>query len=147
MFPEKLKELRKRKKLSQEKLADVLGVSKQSVYKWERGINKPDTENLKKMANLFNMRVDDLLNDEPLSEIEKEGVKVLTHKEKNNVKNYLNFMLIIGLITSLLVAFLLLVIFDFDLNFPLIIYILLPFLVYTLAFYLPFKLIQRKRDK
>ena len=147
MFEEKLKDLRKRKNLSQEGLANLLGVSKQSVYKWERGVNKPDTENLKKMASLFDMKVDDLFNDEPLSEIEKGGVKVLTHKEKKNLKNYLRYMPLFGLITSLLLAVLFLTVLDFDLNIPLTVYILLPVIVYTFAFYLPFKIIQKKRER
>ena len=41
-----LKELRVKNKLSQEKLAEKLGLSRQSISKWEQGYALPDTDNL-----------------------------------------------------------------------------------------------------
>ncbi|MBQ5322541.1 MAG: helix-turn-helix transcriptional regulator, partial [Oscillospiraceae bacterium] len=43
---EKISDLRKRKGISQEKLAELLDVSRQAVTKWESGKGNPDTENL-----------------------------------------------------------------------------------------------------
>lgn len=58
----KLLELRKLNKLSQEDLAEKLGVSRQAVSKWERAEASPDTENLILLAKLYNISLDELLN-------------------------------------------------------------------------------------
>ena len=60
---------RKKSGLSQEELAARLGISRQSVSKWERGEASPDTENLIRLARLYGVSLDDLVNgivpDEP----------------------------------------------------------------------------------
>ncbi|HWJ76495.1 MAG TPA: helix-turn-helix transcriptional regulator [Niallia sp.] len=61
---EKLKEARKEAKLSQEQLAEKMSVSRSAVAKWENNRGMPDIENLKSMAQLFNVSIDYLLNDE-----------------------------------------------------------------------------------
>ena len=45
-FSDKLAKLRKQKNLTQEQLADILNVSRQSVSKWESGVSYPETEKL-----------------------------------------------------------------------------------------------------
>ena len=60
----KIEKLRKKKGLSQEQLADQIGVSRQSVFKWESGVNTPDIDKLKKLTEIFNVSFDVLLNDE-----------------------------------------------------------------------------------
>ncbi|MBR3587942.1 MAG: helix-turn-helix domain-containing protein [Clostridia bacterium] len=60
-FGENLKNLRKEKNLTQEKLADFLGVSFQTVSKWERGDTYPDITMLPEIAGFFKISVDDLL--------------------------------------------------------------------------------------
>jgi len=45
MFSEKIKELRKKKGLTQEDLANALNVSRQAITKWESGDGRPDIEN------------------------------------------------------------------------------------------------------
>ena len=78
----KLVELRKKNGLSQEELADKLGLSRQAVSKWERAESSPDTDNLICLAKLYNVSLDDLLNtDETLEEISREV------KEKEEEKN------------------------------------------------------------
>ena len=56
--------LRKRRGWSQEQLSLKLEVSRQAVYKWEAGISQPEIDKLKKMAKLFEVSFDELLNDE-----------------------------------------------------------------------------------
>ena len=52
-FNEKLQELRKRKRLTQEELASSLYVSRTAVSKWESGKGYPNIESLKLIANFF----------------------------------------------------------------------------------------------
>ena len=62
-FGSKLSELRKRKGYTQEELAEILGVSPQAVSKWENGLSYPDITLLPEIAHLFNVSIDELLND------------------------------------------------------------------------------------
>lgn len=59
---EKIKELRKSTGITQEVLAEKIGVSRQAVTKWESDIGMPDVENLKCLATLFNITTDELLD-------------------------------------------------------------------------------------
>lgn len=61
-FPQKLKSIRNKLGLSQEQLADKLGVSRQAVTKWESGEGMPDTFNLKALASLSGHTMDYLLD-------------------------------------------------------------------------------------
>ena len=67
---EKLKELRKAKKVSQEKFAEYLGVSYQAVSKWENGVTSPDISLLPYISRYFGITVDELLQAEKLDERE-----------------------------------------------------------------------------
>lgn len=64
MFSEKLKNLRKQAKMSQEQLAEKLNVSRQAVTKWETNVGTPDIINLTAIANLFHLSLDELLDNE-----------------------------------------------------------------------------------
>ena len=65
-FSQKLQEYRKTKKLSQEELAHQLGVSRQSVSKWEQGLSFPETEKLIELSSLMGVTVDSLLKGDAL---------------------------------------------------------------------------------
>ncbi|MBD5081015.1 MAG: helix-turn-helix transcriptional regulator [Ruminococcaceae bacterium] len=52
-LPNNITAYRKKKALSQEKLAELMGVSRQAVTKWESGNSKPSSENLIKLAELL----------------------------------------------------------------------------------------------
>ena len=67
-FSEKLKNLRKEYQLSQEQVADKIGVSRQAITKWEIGGGLPDIENLISIAALFQISVDNLLSRENIRE-------------------------------------------------------------------------------
>lgn len=58
---EKLRALRKQAGMSQEQLAKKLHVSRQAVTKWEAGTGLPDLENLRALAALFQLSLDELL--------------------------------------------------------------------------------------
>ena len=57
---EKIKELRRKKDLTQEKLAEMLGVAYQTVSKWETGITSPDLSLIVPLARLFGVTTDEL---------------------------------------------------------------------------------------
>lgn len=63
-FGEKLSVLRKEKNYTQEQLADILGVSRQSISKWESDIAYPETDKLIAMGKLFECSMDYLLKEE-----------------------------------------------------------------------------------
>ena len=61
---ERIKECRLNVKMSQEKVAELVGVSRQAVTKWESNQSAPNTENLFKLAEIFGTTVDLLLKTE-----------------------------------------------------------------------------------
>ena len=63
-FAENVKMLRKQAGMSQEQLAEKLGVSRQAVTKWETGAGIPDIENIMAISMLFDISIDDLLSNE-----------------------------------------------------------------------------------
>ena len=63
-FEEKIIHLRKQKGLSQEELAEQLGVSRQAVSRWELGQTLPDIPNLVQLCELFGVSADYLVKDE-----------------------------------------------------------------------------------
>lgn len=60
---DKLSKLRKENNYTQEQLAEVLGVSRQAISKWESGVTYPETEKLIRISELFHCSVDYLLKD------------------------------------------------------------------------------------
>jgi len=79
-FGEKLSKLRKEYNYTQEQLADIFGVSRQSISKWESDIAYPETDKLIKMGKLFECSMDYLLNDDVTEKhgtsAEKERISV-----------------------------------------------------------------------
>ena len=73
-FHEKLQELRKKRGLTQEELAEALYVSRTAISKWESGRGYPSIDSLKEISNFFSISIDDLLSSEKLLSIaEKEN--------------------------------------------------------------------------
>lgn len=70
---EKLVRARKEKNITQEQLADYLGVSRQSVSKWESDIAYPETEKLVRMSTLFECSLDYLLKENVTEKSENNG--------------------------------------------------------------------------
>lgn len=62
MIDRNIKLLRRIYELSQEKLAEKIGVSRQTVAKWESGSSLPDVLVCAKLAELFDLSIEDLLN-------------------------------------------------------------------------------------
>lgn len=80
---ERIKEQRKSSGLSQEKVAEFVGVSRQAVTKWETGQSAPSTENLFKLAEIFGTTVDILLaSDEEEKDTPAEQIYYLYKMEQ-----------------------------------------------------------------
>lgn len=60
-FPNRLRKMRKRKKVNQKALGECCGVSKNTVARWERGERKPGMRSLIKIADFFEVSTDYLL--------------------------------------------------------------------------------------
>ena len=85
--------LRKEQQLSQEEIADKIGVSRQSVSKWETDACAPDAYNLIALANVLNTSVEYIVTGEKSAE-----AKAQTKKESGEVSNLaiLGFILLVG---------------------------------------------------
>lgn len=88
---EKICNLRKTNKLSQEKLAEKLGVSRQSVSKWETGTAYPEMNRIIELCKIFKCQLNDLINDnildfESLDEEIKMNVVKFNEKKQKNLK-------------------------------------------------------------
>ena len=76
-FNEKLQELRKRRGLTQEDLAEALYVSRTAISKWESGRGYPSIDSLKAIAGYFSVTIDELLSGDEVLAIAEED-----HKQK-----------------------------------------------------------------
>ncbi|MBR2965797.1 MAG: helix-turn-helix transcriptional regulator [Clostridia bacterium] len=82
-FKEKLAILRKTKGLTQDGFAKAIGVSRQSVYKWESGVSYPEIPKLLEIKALFGISLDDLFDDSfevAVPEKKKRARKEVTEK-------------------------------------------------------------------
>lgn len=82
---ENLKKQRKLKELTQEQLADILGVSFQAVSKWERGEGYPDIEMLLTIAEYFGITTDELIGINNVREA-ADAEKILEQQKENMSK-------------------------------------------------------------
>ena len=73
MLSDKIKELRKKKGLTQEELASELNVSRQAITKWETGEGTPDLDNIRNIALFFHVSVDYLVDSKTESTLDLKG--------------------------------------------------------------------------
>ena len=74
-FSEKIVKLRKMKGLTQDEFASAVGVSRQAVYKWESGQSYPEVAKLLEIKILFNISIDDLLDENYVVELPEKKRK------------------------------------------------------------------------
>ncbi|MGN0203983.1 MAG: helix-turn-helix domain-containing protein [Coprococcus sp.] len=74
-FNEKLQELRKQRKLTQEQLAEALYVSRTAISKWESGRGYPSIDSLKEISRFFSVSIDELLSSEELLTVAQDDNK------------------------------------------------------------------------
>lgn len=88
-FAEKLKSMRKQSGMSQEKLAEKIGVSRQAITKWENNTGIPDIENMLALSSLFNVSVDELLSNEKIEKKQTDYLyESVTEYDIDNIKRY-----------------------------------------------------------
>lgn len=81
---EKLKELREQNNFTQEEIANLLNISRQSISKWERGITSPDIRSLYKLSKLYNISMESLIDSDEILEFD------INNPHNSNNKSYLN---------------------------------------------------------
>lgn len=72
---ERLLKLRKQKGLSQEEIANIIGVSRQTISKWETGESNPDFDKIVPLCDLYNISTDELIRGESKSNVESDNTK------------------------------------------------------------------------
>ncbi len=82
MLGEKIKLCRESKKMTQVEIAEILGVKPATVSKYESGILEPNIESLKKLAELFNISIDELLKEDEF-DISKINILESLREQKN----------------------------------------------------------------
>lgn len=114
---DKLYHVRQRAGLTQERLAEIMGVSKQAISKWESGKSNPEIEKLKRYSEQFGVSMDDLLNenvglDELFKEKEDAGEEAAQGKEKHTTKTLWIVLICALILVAALFVFLVIKPFD-----------------------------------
>ena len=105
-FADNLKKIRKRKNISQEELAERVGVSRQSVSKWETSEAYPEMNNILELCKIFKCNINDLVNDnmidlDSLDEEVKMSVVKLKKEKQKQMKTISNILSLIGKISAI----------------------------------------------
>lgn len=99
-----LSELRKEKGLTQQQVAEIAFVTRESVSKWERGINTPDAQSLLILSKLYSITANEILygereTSENKEEIANTTISILKYSAKKINKLTRIFIIIIALLT------------------------------------------------
>lgn len=104
-----LRELRKEKGMTQEQLAEQLGVSNRSVSRWENGINMPDISILVEISEFFEVGILELIEGErKQEEMDSNDLKKIVNysdEQKRHILNKINKKDVVGLVFSFIAAF------------------------------------------
>ena len=108
-FGENLRLLRKNSKMSQEMLAEKLGVSRQSVSKWEVGSAYPEMTNITALCTIFHCNINDLINEniidvDSFDEATKEGIVKFKENQQKNMKLVSKIIYIISKLGRIIVG-------------------------------------------
>lgn len=106
-FGEKISNLRKKKNLSQEELAEKIGVTRQTISKWELEETTPDIKQAKELSKIFNVSLDELINNDINNVlIEKvsntERLAGITIKSLKFIGSFIIIIFVIGIISFIL---------------------------------------------
>lgn len=112
-FNEKLIELRKSKGLSQDELGQRLGVSRQTISKWELAQSYPDFQRLVLLSDYFDLSLDALVKDIDVQEIRDKNLKDRQiaaiyddmQSAKSTISTLINVLAVIGVVGVLIFLF------------------------------------------
>lgn len=88
-FCDKLPKLRKNNNMSQEQLADKLGVSRQAVSKWESGSSLPDMAKILELCKILNCSLDDLVDDGATGNVKLPETKITINTYLNEILDFI----------------------------------------------------------
>ena len=105
-FGDYLRKIRKSKKMSQEQLAEIMNVTRQSVSKWENGESYPEMNNIFELCKVFNCKLNELVFPDisDISSLDEEivmNVVKFNEKQQKEVKTLSNVISMIGKIGSI----------------------------------------------
>ena len=128
-FGDNLRKLRRQKRLSQEELAEKVGVSRQSVSKWETGEAYPEMNNILELCKIFQCKINDLVNDsvvdlDSLDEEIKITVVKFKKEQQKKMKGLSKAIIIMSRICRILLTVCVPII--------LLIMLAIPFLIYNI---------------
>ena len=105
-----LKELRKEKQITQEELAEKLGVSNRTVSRWETGSNMPDFDVLIELSDFYDVEIREILEGKKIEENSNSKEELLliadyNNKEKNKLTFTIRILFLVGLISMVVYLF------------------------------------------
>lgn len=106
-FNEKLQELRRRRGLTQEELADTLYVSRTAVSRWESGRGYPNIDSLRDISTFFSVSIDDLLSGEHL-------LNIAENENRRNIRRMCGW--VTGIVDIMVLALIVLPLYPHDVN-------------------------------
>lgn len=93
----RIKEFRQKVGMKQQELADVLSVKQTTVSGWEVGRREPDFESLKRMADIFNCSIDELLGKKEKPVVKDDGLNQklerLSDRNLQRLEEYIDLLL------------------------------------------------------
>ncbi|MDE6655951.1 MAG: helix-turn-helix domain-containing protein, partial [Anaeroplasmataceae bacterium] len=96
MIQENIKRFRLDKDWTQEDLAEKLNVTRQTISKWEQGINEPDISTLRKLSDIFEISIDELIGkEEEYKEDKFQYIRKILNVVSISLCIFLSLMLII----------------------------------------------------
>lgn len=104
---ERLTELRKKAGLSQEKLAEMLDISRQAVSKWENGTTNPDINNIVQLGKVYGVSTDYILLGKTQEEEQSADLEHVMEESSDRSKSQINGFIWFGLgVLTILVLYL-----------------------------------------
>lgn len=104
---DKLIDLRKRNRMSQEDLAEKLNVSRQTISRWESNTAMPDADNLLGLSKVFGVTTDYFLNDDYRSDDDLPKIKVMQNDNIGQIMIYLITLEVMILLIQFMTTFIL----------------------------------------
>lgn len=137
MFSEKIKEIRSKHNMTQEDLANKLFVTRNAVSKWETNKGLPSVETLMDISKLFNVSIDELLN-----ETDAKDVITNSSKEISKYKMIISCALIF-IIYSIISTIFPLILFEIDPTSPMAYYLFIAPLAHILVSFICFSICKK----